>query len=62
MELKVEAVKVQCVDDSDGTLVFSVEVFDSICATLKMETLVCNESLDELFAAIRQALKQLELD
>ena len=45
-----------------GDLEFKLEAFDEHCATLTIDSkLVDNENLDELFTAIREAVKKLEL-
>ena len=45
-----------------GDIEFKLETFDECCATLIINNkLVDNNNLDELFDAIREAVKKLEL-
>ena len=45
-----------------GDIEFKLETFDEHCATLNINNkLVDNNNLDELFTAIREAVKKLEL-
>ena len=48
-------------EDDPQTCIFTVESFDEYAATLKMDTLVTADMLDDLFAAIRDAVNKLEL-
>ncbi len=48
-------------EDDLQTCIFTVESFDEYAATLKMDTLVTADMLDDLFAAIRDAVNKLEL-
>jgi len=45
-----------------GEIMFELFLFDECSAMLKIDTLVNSASLDELFDAIREGVKMLDLD
>lgn len=44
-----------------GDVLFTLKTFDAACAELTVNALVAPQSLDELFAAIRQGVELLQL-
>ena len=45
-----------------GEIMFELFLYDECSATLKIDTLVNSASLDELFDAIREGVKMLDLE
>lgn len=61
MTIKVYNSAIQGEDDF-GEIMFELFLFDECSATLKIDTLVNSASLDELFDAIREGVKMLDLE
>jgi len=49
-------------EDNTGEILFELFLFDECSATLKIDTIVNSASLDELFDAIREGVKMLDLE
>jgi len=49
-------------EDNTGEIIFELFLFDECSATLKIDTIVNSASLDELFDAIREGVKMLDLE
>lgn len=61
MAIKVYNSAIQA-EGEDGEILFELFLFDEFAATLKIDTLVYPEILDELFDAIREGVKMLNLE
>lgn len=61
MAIKVYNTSIQG-EDNTGEIMFELFLFDECSAMLKIDTLVDPASLDELFDAIREGVKMLNLE
>ena len=61
MTIHLHPVKIEAHDEA-GDLVFSLEVFDSMRATLDIEITLTRDNLDEVLTAIRAGFDMLELE
>lgn len=61
MSIQIYPVKIECIDTDVQALVFTVEAFDDVTASLEIKTVVCEESWAEISAAVRDALVMLRL-
>jgi len=59
--MRIYPVKIECIDDVMD-VVFKLETFDECSATLTVDTLICNGSVDELCGRIKDAVNMLELE
>lgn len=58
--IKNYVTKIEAYDDMDeSTTVFTLETFEGDCVTLKINHVVTEDSLDELFSAIRQGVEMM---
>jgi len=60
MPIKVYPVKIEAVDE-DNELAFTLEAFDECMAQIDIKTLLGEDNIEDVIAAIRQALALLEL-
>lgn len=60
MPITVISTKVEAFDETDQTLLFTLQVEDAGVHKLEMDTFVTLENLGELFAAIRVAVQMMD--
>lgn len=62
MSIDVYATHIEASDPDTGFKMFEIKMFDEYCATLTLSNQIVNdESLDDLFSAIRQGVAMLKL-
>lgn len=61
MTIHLHPVKIEAHDEA-GDLVFTLEQFDSRCATVDIEVTLNRDNLDEILKAIWAAMDMLELE
>ena len=59
--IKNSIVEVEGIDEVVNDLVFKLTVFDEYTATLKIDTLVNSDNIDDLFISIKKAIELMEL-
>ena len=58
--INVYPIKIEAVDEA-GDVQFTMETFDTHCATVEIKTVIGPGNIDQLTAAMRRAVVMLEL-
>jgi hypothetical protein len=59
--MKLMVTHVECYDEATEDLIFKMEAFDDVCATLEIKTVVSGDAWAELAIKVAEALELMDM-